>query len=556
MGRRFEPVWAHIKCRAIFKRPENQIQVFRVILANLTTKGRAFWFASLVVGLCASLLEVASAATFSLLTSVLFGGQKSNLGILAGIMPFTITQLVLIASLAVIFLSKLVFQWIELNLKTKSAEEFYTSIFQKKAFQSQIEIQNSRAPLTNLANRIHTLTHNVYYPAGLIISELMIMLFLIPFVIFISPKASLLVFGTTIVLSVPALAYARKRIIRLTNLRTLLDSSIDYETYLDFRAFYDQGRIRTNAGKLQSQIHSVSEIDRSVVKLGSYSRLAIELSFIFSVILTFSFIDKLVAPESRIQFFAVLAYSFFRVIPAFTRVAGARNQLASHQSEFLEIASIEIPASIFDRKKPSVTFETSLTFVPLVGGEFERLQKLCFKMCEFVLVRGETGVGKTTLLKSIGGLREVDFEVTVDNFKVFNSGSWRPSVALVSQSPFLYGNNLTEMIIGKESSEEVNLELYAESLRISCLETWGEGRLGYLTNENVSGGERKQIALARAVYSQPEILLLDEITAGMDQKLADKILGNLRKCKQFKLIILTSHDSLQEGNFDQVIILN
>jgi ATP-binding cassette subfamily C protein len=498
---------------------------------------------------------VASAATFSLLTSVLFGGRKSNLGVLAGILPFTITQSVLISLLALFFLSKLAFQWIELNLKTKSAEEFYKSIFQKKAFQSQSEIQNSKAPLTNLANRIHILTHNVYYPASLIISELMVMLFLVPFVIFISPKASILVFGTTLVLSVPALAFARKKITHLTYLRTQLDTSIDYETYLDFRAFYDQGRLRTNAGKLQGQIHSVSEIDRKIVKLGSYSRLAIELSFIFSVILTFSFIDKLVAPESRIQFFAVLAYSFFRVIPAFTRVAGARNQLASHQSEFLEIASIEIPTSIFDREKSQVTFETSLTFVPFIGSESKEEHELSFTVGDFILVRGETGVGKTTLLKTIGGLRASKFKIVADKKKVFNSDSWRPSVALVSQSPFLYGQNLAEMIIGKEFSEETDLDLYAESLRMSCLEIWGEGRFDRLTNENVSGGERKQIALARAVYSKPEILLLDEITAGMDQKLAKRILGNLRECNQFKLIVLASHELLEEGDFNHVINL-
>ena len=111
MGRRFEPVWAHSYIPGS-KRLENEIQIFRVILANLTSKGRAFWFASLAVGLCASILEVASAATFSLLASVLFGGRKSNLGILAGILPVTVTQVVLIASLSVIFLSKLVFQWV------------------------------------------------------------------------------------------------------------------------------------------------------------------------------------------------------------------------------------------------------------------------------------------------------------------------------------------------------------------------------------------------------------------------------------------------------------
>jgi len=534
---------------------ENKIQIFRVILANLTPKGKAFWFASLAVGLCASFFEVASAATFSLLTSVLFGGRKSNFGILAGILPFTITQEVLIASLSVIFLSKLVFQWVELNLKTKSAEEFYTSIFQKKAFQSQKEIQQAKAPLTNLANRVHILTHNIYYPAGLIISELMIMMFLVPFVVYISPKASLLVFGTTIALSIPSLVYARKKITYLINLRNQFDASIDYEVYLDFRSFYDQGRIRTNAEKQKSQIHSVSEIDRRIVKLGSYSRLAIELSFIFSVILTFSFIDELVAPESRIQFFAVLAYSFFRVIPAFTRLIGARNQIASHQSEFLQIASIEVPVANNEKTKPPTYFENSLTFLPLDKAQTDRPHEMNFKSGDFVLVRGETGVGKTTLLKGIGGLGALEFKVIADGVNIFESGSWKPSVALVSQSPFLYGQNLTEMITGSETFEGIDLELYSESMRVACLETWNTEQSRYLTNEKVSGGERKQIALARAIYSRPQILLLDEVTAGMDQKLADQIISNVRKCAKFKLIVFASHDLLREENFDQVIDL-
>jgi ABC-type transport system involved in cytochrome bd biosynthesis fused ATPase/permease subunit len=526
-----------------------------VILANLSTKGRAFWFASLGLGLCASVLEVASAATFSLLASVLFGGRKSNFGILAGILPITVTQAVLIASLSIIFLSKLVFQWVELNLKTKSAEEFYTSIFQKKAIQSQIEIQEARAPITNIANRIHILTHNIYYPTGLIISELMILFFLVPFVFYISPRASLLVFGTTLILSVPALRYARKKITHLTNLRTQFDSSVDYEIYLDFRTFYDQGRIRANAGKLQSQIHSVSEIDRKIVKLGSYSRLAIELSFIFSIVLTFTFIDQLVAAESRIQFFAVLAYSFFRVIPAFTRLAGARNQLASYQFEFFEIASIDVPHTNNEGKKSLVTFETSLSFMPLSRNQSDKALEMNFTAGDFVLVRGETGVGKTTLLKAIGGLGTLEFKVIADGNNFSESESWKPSVSLVSQSPFLYGENLIEMITGAQSSQEIDLDLYAECLRISCLETWDKAQPRDLSNEKVSGGERKQIALARALYSQPQILLLDEVTAGLDQKLAEQIIGNLRNCPHYKLIVLASHDLLPEENFDQVILL-
>ncbi len=524
-----------------------------MILANLTKKGKRFWLASIFVGIIASALEVASAATFSLLTSVLFGGRKSNLGILGGILPFTVTQSVLILSLGFIFLGKLLFQWIELNLKTKSAEEFYTSIFSKKAVLSRSEIERSRGPVTNLANRMHILTHNIYYPAGLIISELIIMLFLVPFVIYISPKASLLVFGVTLILSAPILSIARSKIAKLNELRANIDAVADYEIYLDFRSYYDQGRQRSRSEKLEEQIHRASEIDRKIVKLGTYSRLSIELSFIVSVILTFSFIDLLVAPDSRIQFFAVLAYSFFRVIPAFTRIASARNQIAAHQSEFFEVAVVEIPSAITGKSKHTMTFEHSLAFVPAPQSQSQSMGELNFTVGDIVLVRGDTGAGKTTLLKTIGGLRSSDYGVFVDGVGLLSADSWQPSVSLVSQNPFLYGQNLVEMITGGPSTNSLNTELYFKALRISCLETWRKVRIDQLTNENISGGERKQIALARAIYMQPEILLLDEVTAGMDQDLARNILDNIRLCNHFKLVVIASHDPLLEEGFDQII---
>jgi ABC-type bacteriocin/lantibiotic exporter with double-glycine peptidase domain len=490
---------------------------------------------------------------FSLLTSVLFGGQKSNLGLLGGILPFPITQVVLISSLGVIFLLKLISQWIELNLKTKSAEDFYTSIFHKKAHLSQQEIKNSQAPITNLANRMHFITHNIYYPSGLIISESLMMIFLVPFVVYISPKGSLLVFGITLLLSIPLLRIMRKRLTLLNEIRTRIDTAADIETYLDFRSYYDQGRLRTNSTKLRKQIHSASEIDRKIVKTGSYSRLTIELSFIVSVVLTFSFIDKLVAPEARIQFFAVLAYSFFRVIPAFTRIVSARNQIASYQSEFLELAAVEIPNSILENSKSPSTFQQTLTFSASTVVNEPELKVISFNVGDLVLVRGETGVGKTTLLKNIGGLQNSRYKVFVDGKEIIGPQTWRPSAALVSQSPFLFGQNLAEMITGEHLN--IDSDLYADALRISCLESWGVARFDQLTNENISGGERKQIALARAIYLKPEILLLDEVTAGMDQVLADQILENIRACTQFKLIVIASHDPLQVEDFDRVVNL-
>jgi len=273
------------------------------------------------------------------------------------------------------------------------------------------------------------------------------------------------------------------------------------------------------------------------------------------VILTFSLIDKLVAPEARIQFFAILAYSFFRVIPAFSRIIAARNQIASRQSEFLNLMQADFDSTWVQDSVVHTTFNNSLVINFQVKKSEALNHELRFLVGDFVAIKGETGVGKTTFLKSVGGLIHGDFNVETDGQKLADLNAWRPSSALVSQNPFLSGETLLEMVTGQESKEGIDVALFEEALQLSCLSNWIQERPSGISNEQISGGERKQIALARAIYLRPEILLLDEVTAGMDQELAEEVLNNLLNCSRFKLILLATHDSILESKFSQIIYL-
>lgn len=471
------------------------------------------------------------------------------------ILPFAITPAVLISTLGLVFGGKLLFQWIELVFKTKAAGDFYDSGFQKKVRLNEIENVDSTAPQPNIASRMHNLTHNVYYPAGLIISELLIMIFLIPFVVFISPKASLLVIGVTLLLSFPVLVLTRRSVLNLSHSRSVVDKAIDNEVYFDYRIYLDQGRHRLDPQNLAALNIEASEIDRKIVKLGSYSRLIIELSFIVSVVLTFAFIDQLLPFESRIQFFAVLAYSFFRVIPAFTRIVSARNQITSYQSEFLKLNTIDLKQNMNLVFETVTSFSERVRFVPgsnVVKGNYPEFE---VKTGDKILIKGHTGAGKTTLLKAVGGLGKMDYKVIIDGAELRLTQVWQPIVALVSQNPFLYGDSLTEMVTGKKELNKHESDLYKESIEISGLVEWNLERSDLLSNEKISGGEKKQIALARAIFTEPDFLLLDELTAGMDQVLSQKVLKNIINCNKFKLLVLTSHDSITESQFDKVILL-
>jgi ATP-binding cassette subfamily B protein len=334
-----------------------------------------------------------------------------------------------------------------------------------------------------------------------------------------------------------------------------VDSLVDYMTYSDFRTFYDQGSFPLNSGELGLQIHKSSELDRRIVKLGSYSRLTIEFSFIISVILTFLFINVLVPQEARIQFFAVLAYSFFRVIPAFSRIISARNQIASHQTEFLNLMENTLAPDWNEEITERSSFQNSLEFILFKNNADTNYLEISFLTGEFVVIKGDTGVGKTTLLKTVGGLIPAEFRLKIDGKNLACPKEWKPKATLVSQNPFLVGSTLFEMVTGRNSSTDYDSTLYEEALKISGLSAWLSQRSGVISNEHISGGERKQIALARAIYQKPDLLLLDEVTAGMDPQLAEKIISNLLDCEKFKLILMATHDSILESKFSQIIHL-
>ena len=530
------------------------MRLLQSVLSLLTPKGRRTWSAALSLGILASILEVASAASFSLLTSSFFGGRNSNLGILETIVPFSITQTVLILILSTIFIGKLIVQWLELNLKSKVAEEFFNSSFARKYNLIGSQIEESEFPSMSVARQIHNLTHNVYYPMGIVISELLMLVLLVPFIFFISFKGSLLVFGITLLLSIPCLRIVRKKIQILIGSRNKIDHEVDKMSYIKYRVYLDQGESFQGTTKLRELMHLASQLDRKIVKLGSYSRLTIEFSFIVAIISAFIFIDELVSPSARIQFFAVLAYSFFRIIPSFSRIMSARNQLSSFSAEFQEIYNAKLLFSIREEKNVEHTkFLTSIEFD--YSGHHFSPKKISLEMGDFVLIQGVTGVGKTTLLKSIAGINSGNFSIKVDGERVVPSDLWKPKVAIVSQQPFLVGNSLLEMITGHDELEAVELSRYNLALDLSCLSETLEKNRFSLTNEGISGGERKQIALARAIYSYPTILLLDELTAGMDQQLAIDILSNLMSWPKKGITLMTSHDPAIEQFFTKVIRL-
>lgn len=189
---------------------------------------------------------------------------------------------------------------------------------------------------------------------------------------------------------------------------------------------------------------------------------------------------------------------------------------------------------------------------------------MTIKNSEFVALMGPSGSGKTTLLHMMGGLdRPTDGEVVVGDTKVSHCSEaeltrWRAQyVGFVFQS-----NHLLPVL-----SAFANVELPLTLTRLSKAESKKQvdtalslvgmsERANHLPKE-LSGGQEQRIAIARAIVSDPDVLLCDEPTGNLDRQSADAILSLLQTLNldYGKTIVMVTHDSKAAGYASRVINL-
>ena len=168
-----------------------------------------------------------------------------------------------------------------------------------------------------------------------------------------------------------------------------------------------------------------------------------------------------------------------------------------------------------------------------------------------VAIAGKTGSGKSTLVDLLMGLLEPSGgSITVDEVPLTcqTRRSWRRSIAHVPQSIFLADTSIANNIAFGISAGSIDLERVAEAARIAQLDEVIAGLpLGFETRVgergiSLSGGQRQRLGLARAIYKDAPVLILDEATNALDRETEEAVLGALDDLqKRGRTIIIVSH---------------
>jgi ATP-binding cassette, subfamily B, bacterial len=179
-----------------------------------------------------------------------------------------------------------------------------------------------------------------------------------------------------------------------------------------------------------------------------------------------------------------------------------------------------------------------------------------------VAIVGQTGAGKTSLVKLINRTYDVaQGQVLVDGVDVrdWNLAALRSQISMIEQDIFLFSRSVSENIaFGRPESSQQQIEMAAEFAQADdFIRTFDRGYETVVGERGVtlSGGQRQRLALARAILTDPHILILDDSTSAIDSATEDKIQRAISNAARGRTTFIITHRLSQIRWADLIIVL-
>lgn len=281
--------------------------------------------------------------------------------------------------------------------------------------------------------------------------------------------------------------------------------------------------------------------------------------------------------EEKIAFVGIMSFALLRIYPFIIQFIQFLQNLNYGNESIIDLYNFliqdntlkdEVPATE-DMERFPIDYESKLKCIKVNGVSYGYENRVLFEKLnleipgnQIIGLVGKSGSGKSTLAYILAGLYKphagkVLFEFQNNSGRVIEISN--PSVSLIPQDIFILDDTVLANVAFGE--EEPNEEKVLHSLMKSKFSLGYEDEKGFLNYScgengmNLSGGQRQRLAIARALYFNSNILILDEATSGVDAETELAFFDYLQELKKTLTILVITHNSGLKQYFDLTIDL-
>jgi ATP-binding cassette, subfamily B, bacterial PglK len=308
-------------------------------------------------------------------------------------------------------------------------------------------------------------------------------------------------------------------------------------------------------------------------------RLLFELIAVTSLLLICLFLLIFYSGENILIILSTIAIAVIRLVPAFNSITSALagiNQLTvsfktiypelinnkDDKDEYLNYNQPSNKRSIEPFK--SISLENVNFKYDGQKDFFIKNLNIKINKGENIAIVGKSGSGKTTFVDIIVGLLNISSGNYILNGENFLNPVryWRSKVGYVAQDVYLIDDTIKSNVSFSEFdfSEDIDKKIL-ESLKKSAINQFIQqlpkkeltkvGERGMA----LSGGQRQRLAFARAIYNNPEVIIMDEATSALDEETEQEVLRSLETIKQDKTLFIITHKPKTILSMDKVIFM-
>ncbi|HBN23311.1 MAG TPA: ABC transporter ATP-binding protein [Holosporales bacterium] len=538
------------------------------IIALLSRQEKWKWASIMGFAVVASVLEVVTASVIVVFASSMTDPQSSlkylkYLGIDGDITSGRIIFYIAI-SVGVIYFLKNAFAAVEVFFQNFTVQRMNYR-FKNKLLHKYSEMnyafhltRNSSYGMSVVAGDVEQMFSGGVLSLAAILSEFMVFIFLVSVIIYMDPSLAGYLLGLSLCFSFIVYKFLLPAFYRWG--QKLQDSGLLgtkklMQFFHGFKEIILFGKKETFVEAYTTHAKTLTTIRAIHTAVNCLPRMVIEVLFVAVFVFAIAYMSlQHDQPQQMLGVMGGYLYLGFRVMPGLNRIIGQINNFKSvipyisrvHEEFFIKSKGGKLA------NEPQLNFRKTLSINNL-SFQYLNTDKTALKDISFEIQKGdcvgivgETGSGKSTLVDLILGLlKPAQGEILIDNTFTVASKQWHQKIGYVPQSIYLVDDTIEANIaFGEDDIDQVRLTKAINAAQLDKLISGLDEGVKTLVGERgvrLSGGERQRIAIARALYRQPEVLIFDEATSALDTETESRLMKTINEISKNYTVIMIAH---------------